>query len=338
MSRLLLLGMLVISILLTCFACSQQNINDSAGEQIVRAASIPLRDHEDRDIEYKGPYFGQEPPGLEPELLAPGLVSIEGFWDYAGVFSPDGTEFYFTRSKTGEDDTILVTLLQDGKWTEPLKVEFAGEHYTHEPCFAPDGTRLFFGSARPLPDGRTFSSFQKGYKMWVVEREGAGWGEPYLLGSEVEGSFLMYVSAADSGNLYVGTAGDIVVIRPIGSGYSAPERIGPPFADERGRTGHPCIAPDESFMLLDSDRAGTLGELDIFVSFRLHNGAWSEPVGLGPAVNTPGSDNCPRLTPDGKFFLYSSERSDRGKSDIYWISTEIIHKTRQKLTADKQPA
>jgi len=89
-------------------------------------------------------------------------------------------------------------------------------------------------------------------------------------------------------------------------------------------------------MLLDSDRAGTLGELDIFVSFRLHNGAWSEPVSLGPAVNTPGSDNCPRLTPDGKFFLYSSKRGDRESSDIYWISTEIIRKTRQKLKIDER--
>jgi len=326
--------MLLVTALFNCFASSQQNISDSDGEQIIRKASILLREHEDRDIEYEGPYFGQEPPGLEPELLAPGLVSIEGFWDYAGVFSPDGMEFYFSRSKTGEDDTILVTRMQDGKWTEPLRVEFAGEHYTHEPCFSPDGSKLFFGSARPLPDGRTFSSSREGYKIWVVEREGAGWGEPYLLGSEVEDSFLMYVSVSGSGNLYVGTQGDIVVIRPDKSGYSAPERIGPPFSDSRGRTGHPCIAPDESFMLLDSDRAGTLGELDIFVSFRLHNGAWSEPVSLGPAVNTPGSDNCPRLTPDGKFFLYSSERGEREKSDIYWISTEIIRKTRQTLEAD----
>ena len=274
--------------------------------------------------QYEGPYFGQEPPGLEAVVFAPGLISIDEFHEYGGVFSPDGREFYFTRSETGEDDTIMVSRMEGGSWSAPRKAEFAGEHYTHEPCISCDGKRLFFGSQRPLPDGRTFKSFIEGYRIWAVDRAEAGWGEPYLLGSRPREGFLMYVSASESGNLYVGSRWGISVIRPTADGYSEPEDIGAPFADREGRTGHPCIAPDESFMLLDSDRAGSLGELDIFVSFRLEDGGWSDPVSLGPAVNTADNDVCPRLTPDGKFILYSKTGSDGQSSDIYWISSEII--------------
>ena len=287
--------------------------------------------------QYEGPYLGQEPPCMEAAVFAPGLVSVDGFHEYGGVFSPDGAEFYFTRSKSGEDDTILVTRMEDGKWTEPGKVEFAEEYYTHEPCFSHDGKRLFFGSNRPLPDGRSFRSFIEGYRIWAVEREGAGWGEPYLMGSRPKEGFLMYVSVSEGGNLYVGSRGGICVIRPTKDGYSAPENLGAPFTDLEGRTGHPCIAPDESFMLLDSDRAGSLGELDIFVSFRLEGNRWSDPVSLGPAVNTADNDVCPRLTPDGKFILYSKTGGDGQSSDIYWISAEIVGETRTKLKIDDRP-
>ncbi|MBE0655504.1 MAG: hypothetical protein IH594_17005, partial [Bacteroidales bacterium] len=44
----------------------------------------------------RGPYLGQNPPGLTPEIFAPGIISTEQF-EFGGTFSPDGTEFFFTR-------------------------------------------------------------------------------------------------------------------------------------------------------------------------------------------------------------------------------------------------
>ena len=36
-----------------------------------------------------GPYFGQKPPGPEAEVFAPGLVSVEGRYEFAISFAPD---------------------------------------------------------------------------------------------------------------------------------------------------------------------------------------------------------------------------------------------------------
>lgn len=42
-------------------------------------------------------YLGQKPPGLTPEMFAPGLISTKDNIEFAGTFSPDFKEFFFTR-------------------------------------------------------------------------------------------------------------------------------------------------------------------------------------------------------------------------------------------------
>lgn len=43
-------------------------------------------------------YFGQKPPGLIPELFAPGIVSTEEYLETVVTFLPDMKELSFTRS------------------------------------------------------------------------------------------------------------------------------------------------------------------------------------------------------------------------------------------------
>ncbi|QMU62970.1 MAG: hypothetical protein GKR88_00900 [Flavobacteriaceae bacterium] len=40
-------------------------------------------------------YLGQKPPGLIPEIFAPGIVSINGRYEHGISFSPDLEELYF---------------------------------------------------------------------------------------------------------------------------------------------------------------------------------------------------------------------------------------------------
>lgn len=42
-----------------------------------------------------GPCLGQNPPGLEPEIFALGIISLENRFEQNGSFSPNGKEFYF---------------------------------------------------------------------------------------------------------------------------------------------------------------------------------------------------------------------------------------------------
>jgi len=47
----------------------------------------------------QGPYFGQKPPGLIPEIFAPGIISISGRHEMGVSFSPDLDEMYFAVQK-----------------------------------------------------------------------------------------------------------------------------------------------------------------------------------------------------------------------------------------------
>lgn len=54
---------------------------------LILAQSSSVRTH-------KGEYFGQKPPGMTPEIFAPGFIST-GKAELNSVFTPDGREFYF---------------------------------------------------------------------------------------------------------------------------------------------------------------------------------------------------------------------------------------------------
>jgi len=46
-------------------------------------------------------------------------------------------------------------------------------------------------------------------------------------------------------------------------------------------------------------------------------------MNLGEEVNGPGVEFCASVSPDGKYIFYTKNR------DIYWVSTEILHKAEQ---------
>jgi hypothetical protein len=43
----------------------------------------------------KGPYLGQKPPGMKPEIFAPGILNTDTMGAFCAVFSPEGDEFHF---------------------------------------------------------------------------------------------------------------------------------------------------------------------------------------------------------------------------------------------------
>jgi len=81
-----------------------------------------------------GPYLGQQPPGMTPEIFAPGVVRAE-HRVYANVtFSPDLKEVCWTPNS--EDGSywhggILFSERTDGVWSEPREIRFLGEGYAH---------------------------------------------------------------------------------------------------------------------------------------------------------------------------------------------------------------
>jgi len=86
----------------------------------------------------------------------------------------------------------------------------------------------------------------------------------------------------------------------------------------------PFIAPDESYLLFSSNRAGSLDKYgDIFISRRQADGSWTEPVSLGEPVNTPQQEVFPGLSPDGKYLFFCRHTPGR-KNDVYWVDAASI--------------
>ena len=97
----------------------------------------------------KGLYFGEEPPGTEPKVLAPDFISNRSV--VGGTFSPDGGEFLFCRF-TESSLRIYFTRRSPSGWSEPEEAEFNRSYFGGPPVFSPDGTQLIWRAARPFPD------------------------------------------------------------------------------------------------------------------------------------------------------------------------------------------
>jgi len=81
---------------------------------------------------------------------------------------------------------------------------------------------------------------------------------------------------------------------------------------------HASFYPDGSKMLVTSDRRGTLGGMDIWISSLKEDGTWSEPVNAGSVVNTETDETSAYISPDGSQLLFSSKgHFNMGGYDIF---------------------
>lgn len=81
----------------------------------------------------------------------------------------------------------------------------------------------------------------------------------------------------------------------------------------------PFFAPDGKRLYFASarpkpDREGT--DVDIWMVERLAGG-WSEPIHLGPAINSEKDEYYPSVTADGHLYFTSEREGGPGKEDIY---------------------
>ncbi len=109
------------------------------------------------------------------------------------------------------------------------------------------------------------------------------------------------------GNVYVSTV--------VKNEWSKPERLN---VNTKFWEPHACTSPDGKTLYFVSNRPGGFGGTDIYKSTLLPNGDWSEPVNLGPVVNSKYSEESPFMLSDGKTLYFSSKGHDSmGGYDVF---------------------
>jgi len=299
-----------------------------------------------------GAYLGQTPPGREPEVFAPGLIST-GLSELNSVFTADGKEFYYAVD-TGLGWVIMVTTEKEGVWSEPVVVSFTRGHSGVDLSITRDGQRLFYCSNR----SRTgVGDLENNFDIWYVDRlAGGNWSEPTNLEAVNTDASEFYPSLVDDGTLYFlsrrddGVGGsDIHRSRLVDGSYQEPENLGP-VLNSPGNEGDAFIAPDESYIIFNSrGRASGPGDGSLFISYRNVDDAWSPPQNLGKVMTADRSDFCPMMSPDGRYFFFSSARPrlsdasgeitwsslqeaqgrpENGSNDLYWVDAGFIEDLR----------
>jgi flagellar motor protein MotB len=95
--------------------------------------------------------------------------------------------------------------------------------------------------------------------------------------------------------------------------------MGPPI-NTGGNEGAHCLSPDGKHVFFTACNKGEFRGCDLYYAKRTGN-KWSDPVNLGPRVNSDQWDSQPTITSDGKtIYFVSSRPGGSGKQDI-WKTT-----------------
>lgn len=278
-------------------------------------------------------YLDQKGPGMEAKLFAPEVLGTSANEHSAVAFSPEGTVVLWAVMDGQYRGRLFEMQFKNGKWSLPASRAFADTTSDdYNPCFSTDGKLLFFSSKRKAPSGYPVGN---GNRIWVVERTDNGWGIPKPIDTTVSKSREFGFSVAGSGTLYFASSSggpnlDIYQSKYTEGTYTEPEML-PAGFNSNGYEDGPYIAPDESYLIFESSRDQEDGNLDLFITFRNGDGQWGAPVNMGPKINTKNYERFPRLSPDGKYFFFASDRikgSGRLGYDMYWVDAKIIEELR----------
>jgi Tol biopolymer transport system component len=294
-------------------------------------------------------YFNQQPPEDTPTLFAPDIISNE-FGNRDMAISPAGDEIFYTMQYArGLVSVIMFTKKVNGKWSTPEVASFSGIYSDLEPAFSPDGTKLFFVSNRSFSNaGKT-----KDYDIWFVTKTNSEWTNPQNVGAPVNSEKdEFYPSITRYGDIYFtraveGREEDILFCRLLNDKFEAAKAL-PDVINSADDEFNAFIDPDERFIIFSVyGRKDDNGGVDLYIS-RKNEGEWTQAVNMGTTINSKALDYCPYVTPDKKYFFFTSNEHAikipfdkkqnikslesilhsplNGYDNIYWIKASAIIK------------
>lgn len=267
-----------------------------------------------------GPYLGQKPPGLTPEVFAPNLISLAGRYEGTIAFSPELNEVYFGANNDKGETHIYFSRRGAEGWSPIQQANFTKGEKAEEihPFVSRDGRRIYFtGLNSDLSDTR----------IWYVNRFDDTWGNPVKLGSPINDQQVFYPNQGKNGGLYYFNLEQMKTFyaRETQGQFSQIRQVSLPAG-----THHAVAAPSEAYLIVNA-RNTSQGrkDNDLYVSFKNADGTWSNPIHLGNDINSARNEKGPSISHDGKYLFFGRDEAD-GNANIYWVSTKAITKLNPK--------
>jgi hypothetical protein len=180
---------------------------------------------------------------------------------------------------------------------------------------------------------RTSFDNRRLYNIYIAERkDSSDWRKPVMLKSErsdlfnngplciaPDGITVYFTSEIETGvstksrkfmnrsGIFTGqlSGNEILSIQPL------------KFNNPEFNLGQPSVSSDGRYLYFSSDMPGGQGGSDLFYCESV-NGVWSDPVNLGPDVNSSANENYPFIHPSGKLYFTSNRPGGMGGLDVYF--------------------
>jgi hypothetical protein len=255
--------------------------------------------------------------------------------DGCPIQSPDGLNLYIASNRAGSaglDLWVAHRGSSDEPWADAVNLNdgpgadlnTAADEFCPTPVH---GNGLFF-VRRP-------SSCGLGDIYFARFNPQHGWSEPERLACAPEGPNTAldemgpsYVEMNDGARLYYSSSrsaaqggavpGDIFVSRMRADGTFGPGALVTELSDSAANDIQPNVRKDGREVVFSSSRSGGSGSQDIWVATRENDGdPWSQPVNLGPNVNTSESESRPSLSWDAEALYFGRAPAAGGPGNVY---------------------
>jgi outer membrane protein OmpA-like peptidoglycan-associated protein len=248
------------------------------------------------------------------------------------IISPDGQTLYVTIAnhpgnaggKKDPGDIWYAVLNENNQWSAPIH---AGPHLNNRGFngvagFSDNGNNLFLLSHYDAA-GQAHTQ-----GIAVARRSGNDWSSPTNItipyfqnkSESLSGYILPNESAFVFSAETYGTRGveDLYITLKDGNGkWSEPRNLGS-VINTQFQELSPSLSDDGRTLYFSSNGRKGLGSFDIYSSSRLDDTwlHWSEPVNLGPTINTEGRDLYYHDYSSQEFSLYTSTKNSDGYGDV----------------------
>lgn len=184
------------------------------------------------------------------------------------------------------------------------------------PLISADGSVLLFTSRREGSTGGQLDPYGRYYEDVYIsykDSSGDGWTTPRSLSDSINtATHDACVALAPGGEELIiyrtdakQTGGDLYLTRFNGKTWTKPVMLSTEINTD-GWESSATLTADGNAMYFSSNRAGGLGQKDIYCVRKLPNGQWSKAQNLGNLINSPYDEDAPFIHPDGKTLYFSS--------------------------------